>query len=239
MTAVTNGTVTVKATSVSTGTVNGSLEITISGQLSPSTIVFADGAAVSKVYGTTGYINAVSGDGDGAVTYSSGTPATATIDTNGEVTIVGVGTTVITATKAATATHTTVTETYTLTVTKKELTVSGLSAKYNPGATAGTGTVTIEGTPALVGIVGSDDVTITGTATGSIAGSSSSETVTITGLSLAGVKAGNYTLSLPTNLTVDATTVLPASEFSFADESVTKVYGETTLTNPVTNGDGK
>ena len=238
LTAVTNGTVTVKATSVSTGTVNGSLEITITGQLLPSTIIFANGATVSKVYGTTGYTNAVSGDGAGVVTYSSGTPATATIDTNGEVTIVGVGTTVITATKAATSTHATVTNTYTLTVTKKELTVSGLSAKYNPGATAGTGTVTIEGTPALVGIVASDGVTIAGTASGSISGSSSSETVAITGLSLAGAKAANYTLSLPTGLTVDATVVLPASEINFAlGGTVYKVYGETEFTNAVT-GDG-
>lgn len=83
-----------------------------------STIIFADGAEVSRVMGSGTYTNAVSGDGDGAITYTSGTPATATVNaTTGQVTLVAPGTTVITATKAATATHAAVINTYTLTVT--------------------------------------------------------------------------------------------------------------------------
>jgi len=86
--------------------------------LIPSTIVFADGSAVAKLTTDANFINAVSGVGTGTITYTSGTPATATINaTTGEVTIVGVGTTVITAVKASTSTHLTVTNTYTLTVT--------------------------------------------------------------------------------------------------------------------------
>lgn len=82
-----------------------------------STIVFADGSAVSKMIGSGTYTNIVSGVGTGAVTYTSGTIETATVDERtGVITLVGAGTTVITANKAATETHTTVTNTYTLTV---------------------------------------------------------------------------------------------------------------------------
>ncbi len=85
--------------------------------LTPSTIVFTDGQTVSKMIGSGVYTNVVSGVGDGVVTYTSGTPATATVDVNtGEVTLVAVGTTVITASKVATATHASVTNTYTLKV---------------------------------------------------------------------------------------------------------------------------
>ena len=68
--------------------------------------------------GSGAYTNLVSGVGTGAITYSSGTPATATINAStGAVTLVAAGTTTITASKAATATHATATSTYTLTIT--------------------------------------------------------------------------------------------------------------------------
>jgi len=87
-----------------------------------SSIVFADGEAVSKHIGSGIYINLVSGAGSGLMTYSSGTPATASVNTStGAVTLVGVGTTLIIANKAATATHASVTNTYTLTVSNPEL----------------------------------------------------------------------------------------------------------------------
>jgi predicted regulator of Ras-like GTPase activity (Roadblock/LC7/MglB family) len=87
--------------------------------LIPSTIVFTDGAAVTKQIGSGAYTNTVSGIGDGAVTYGSGTPTTATVDTNtGAITLVAAGTTIITATRAATATYAAVANTYTLTIIK-------------------------------------------------------------------------------------------------------------------------
>ncbi len=86
--------------------------------LLPSTIVFQDGAEVSLKLNHGPYTNAVTGDGTGAITYTSGTLATATVNaTTGVVSLVGVGTTVITAVKAETATHEAVSESYTLTVT--------------------------------------------------------------------------------------------------------------------------
>lgn len=80
-----------------------------------ATIVFADGATVSKQIGSGNYTNIVSGAGTEAITYTSGTEATATVDSStGEVALLTVGSTVITAVITATTTHETVINTYTL-----------------------------------------------------------------------------------------------------------------------------
>lgn len=98
--------------------------------LAPSTIVFADGNAVTKIVGPAPYTNGVSGDGSGAVTYASGTPATATVAAStGAVSLVAAGTTVITANKAATGTHAAASATYTLTVL-------GIGSEYGGGKIA-------------------------------------------------------------------------------------------------------
>jgi hypothetical protein len=81
-----------------------------------------DESALSKVVGDGQFTrNATDTDpatGTGLITYSSGTPATATVnETTGEVTIVAAGTTIISATKAASAGFTATTKSYTLTVT--------------------------------------------------------------------------------------------------------------------------
>ena len=117
-----DGKVKVKATSVSTPAVSDDIVIEISGQLLPSTIVFNDAGPIAKIIGDKPFINKVTGgDGEGVITYTSGTPATATVNkTTGEVTLVAVGSTVITATKAATATHSETTNTYTINISKKD-----------------------------------------------------------------------------------------------------------------------
>ena len=121
LTAVKNGKVKVKATSTSTPTVSDELGIEISGQLLPSTIVFNDAGPIAKIVGDAAFTNKVTGgDGDGAITYTSETPRTATVNkTTGEVTIVAVGSTVITATKAATKTHSEVTNNYSINIGNK------------------------------------------------------------------------------------------------------------------------
>jgi len=110
-----------------TYTVGGSYQMSVSdvilyaqwNELIDSTILFDDGTEVTKQLGSPKYINAVTGVGDGIVTYTSETPAVATVDQyTGEVTIIAVGTAIITAVKEATSTHKTVTNTYTLTVTE-------------------------------------------------------------------------------------------------------------------------
>jgi hypothetical protein len=82
---------------------------------------FFDESAVSKVVGAEQFTRNATDDetaGNGAITYSSGTPATATVDaTTGEVTIVAAGTTIISVTKALSVGFTATTKTYTLTVT--------------------------------------------------------------------------------------------------------------------------
>jgi uncharacterized protein (TIGR02145 family)/uncharacterized repeat protein (TIGR02543 family) len=106
--------------------------------------------------------------GTGAITYSSGTPATATVNaTTGEVTLVAVGTTVITAVKAATPTHAAATNSYTLTVTTSvvapKITTEPVNQSVAEGGTA-TFTVTASGTsPQYQWQKGTTDISISGT----------------------------------------------------------------------------
>jgi uncharacterized protein YjdB len=139
----------------------------------PSTVIFADGAAVTKQIGSGAYTNAVSGVGDGAVTYTSGTPATATVNSStGAVTLVAGGTTVITATRAASAMYAAATNTYTLTVTKIPSTIIfadgdavtdgvGHADYTNPVSGAGTGTITYTSSNTTVATVNSSTGAVT------------------------------------------------------------------------------
>jgi YDG domain/MBG domain (YGX type) len=85
-----------------------------------------------------------------------------------------------------------------LTVSKKNLTVSGLSAQDKPYD--GTTNATITGTGSLVGKVGTDNVSLSGTPSGSFADASvgPNKAVTVSGLSLTGTASGNYALTQPT-----------------------------------------
>ncbi|MFA6463436.1 MAG: YDG domain-containing protein, partial [Candidatus Paceibacterota bacterium] len=101
------------------------------------------------------------------------------------------------------------------TITAKNLTVSGITASnkpYDQGTSA-----TLSGTPgSLVGIVNSDDVSLTGTAVGNFLDKNvgNNKTVNVSGQSLAGTSASNYALIEPTttaninaiNLTVNGIT---------------------------------
>lgn len=93
-------------------------------------IVFADGATVTKMLGTGTYTNTVSGEGSDSLTYTSGTPATATVNAStGVVSLVASGTTVITASKAAAEGHPAESASYTLKV------ISGPSMVSVPAGT--------------------------------------------------------------------------------------------------------
>jgi trimeric autotransporter adhesin len=81
-------------------------------------------------------------------------------------------------------------------ITEKELTVSGLSAagKTYDGTTA----ADVSGTPALVGVEGADDVSLTGVAEGEFnTANAGAVQVEIVSLSLTGGDASNYTLTQP------------------------------------------
>lgn len=97
-----------------------------------STIVFNDGIEVTKMISCDVYTNTVNDVGDGIITYSSSTPATATVnERTGEVTLVAVGTTKITANKAATATYAAVCASYTITVLEPCLPLLVIETKNN------------------------------------------------------------------------------------------------------------
>ncbi len=81
-------------------------------------------------------------------------------------------------------------------VTQKNLTVSGLTAQnkvYDRNTTA-----TLTGTASLVGIVGTDNVTVSGgTAVFSDRNAANGKLVTVTGMTLGGTDMANYTLTQP------------------------------------------
>lgn len=91
------------------------------------------------------------------------------------------------------------------TINKKALTISGLSGvnKEYDATTA----ATLAGTPTLIGVVGSDNVTLTGTSSATFPSSSvgAARPVTVSGYSLTGSAAGNYTLTQPTGITASIT----------------------------------
>ena len=90
-------------------------------------------------------------------------------------------------------------------VAAKNLTISGLSGEDKEYDRSNTASFT--GTPALVGIVGSDDVSLAGTPASTFADLLVGEAkpITVTGYTLAGTAAPNYTLTQPTGLTADIT----------------------------------
>jgi hypothetical protein len=94
------------------------------------------------------------------------------------------------------------TGTLTVLLSKKELSVSGLSAaskEYD-----GTTLATVTGTPVLVGVVGADAVSLTGRTVGQYVDPSvgSSKPISVSGYSLGGAKAVNY--SIPSTMMLAA-----------------------------------
>ena len=165
-----------------------------------ATIVFPDGNQ-TKTYGDAAFTKTVTNTGDGSVTYASSNTGVATVgETSGEVTIAGQGEATITATVTPTAnsTYATTTATYTVTVSKKEVTVTGITAS-NKAYDGNTDATLVYSGVTITGKVGSDDVTATATGTFADANAGTGKTVNITGITLSGTKAGNYTLATTGN----------------------------------------
>lgn len=96
-------------------------------------------------------------------------------------------------------------KTLALTITAKALTITGLTADnkvYDRLTTA-----TLSGTPTLVGIVGADVVTVSGTPSASFATATvgTAKAVTVSGYTLSGAQAANYTVTQPAGLTANIT----------------------------------
>ncbi len=110
----TNFTVTVGAGSTTTFTYTSTLECA---NCTPAEAAFAN-STVEKLTTDGAFTNAFSSDNTSAAEYTSSNTEVATIDANGEVTIVGAGTTTITAIQANDGTHCYVKKQYTLVVTQ-------------------------------------------------------------------------------------------------------------------------
>jgi hypothetical protein len=98
-------------------------------------------------------------------------------------------------------------------ITPVSLTISGLSAANKPYDN--TTAATLSGTPVLNGVIGSDDVSVGGTATANFISPNAGNniTVTVTGYTLSGTAAGNYTLQQPAGLTANITTASQSITF--------------------------
>jgi hypothetical protein len=168
------------------------------------TITAISPSTITKTYGDAIYSVATTASSGLTVTYASSATGVATVDASGDVTIVGPGTATITASQAGNGTYCAAANvTQALTVNPKNLTISGLTA--NNKTFDGTTTATLSGTPTLVGIVGSDAVTVSGSPAANFSDAlvGTGKTVTVTGYTLSGADAGKYTLSQPTGLTAD------------------------------------
>lgn len=140
---------------------------------------------------------------------------------------VGTVLTTITATNSAGSD----TKTLTWTITPKALTVTGLTGTNK--VYDGTTSAALTGTASLSGIIGSDDVLLSGTVSAVFLDKNvgTGKTITISGYTLSGTKAGNYTLTQPAataTITVKTLTVTGAA-------AQDKVY-DGTVTATITGG---
>ncbi|MBV5334802.1 MAG: hypothetical protein JZU49_03245, partial [Sulfuricurvum sp.] len=211
--------VTIGATNT-TGT--GTKTLVLSIAKGDQTITFT--SLASKTYGDAVFDLAGTSSSGLALTYSSSNTDVATVS-GSTVTIVGAGSTTITASQAGDDNHNAATSVdQVLTINKKSLTITGLSAesKIFDGTTA----ATLTGTPVLNGVVGSDDVSLTGTPTATFASSSVGHAiaVTVSGYSLTGAKAGDYQLVEPT-LSADIIATTPTLFANGTLSALTTTYG--------------
>ena len=158
-----------------------------------------------------------------AVSYISSNASVATVAANGTLTIVGAGNTTITANQTGNATYSAATDvSQTLTVNQKALAITGLTGvnKTYDGLTTASAT----GTPALSGLVGSDTVTLGGTAsyTFSSAAVGTAKSITTTGYTMSGGQSSYYTLTQPT-LSANIT----AASLAITAQNVIKAFGVT------------
>ena len=121
------------------------------------------------------------------------------------------------------------------TITPAQLTLGGLSAAASK-VYDGTTTATVSGTPTFVGLLGSDSVSITGSAVGNYNTKdvATANTVSFTGLTASGTDAGNYTIS--TSYSLSATITPAALTMTGLTVPASKVYDGNT--SAVVGGSG-
>jgi uncharacterized protein YjdB len=180
---------------------------------------------------TNAATSTLSGGSYGSITYSSGTPAVATVNSSGVVTPVSTGTSIITATQAATTFNNQATQTYTLTVTlaSQSITSSATASSINVGATSTVSASTGSGTGAVTYSSSNTAVATVNSSTGEVAGVSAGS-VTITATKAADSTYASATAT--TNITVTAT---PTPVLTFTTPSSASVNMGAGLTNAVTS----
>ncbi|MCX6953560.1 MAG: YDG domain-containing protein, partial [Verrucomicrobia bacterium] len=190
--------------------------VTVAGTTGTNRVYDATTAATAVFTGSS-LVGVVGGDTVSLVTSGAvSTFATKTVGTGKTVTVTGL------ALGGTDAGNYTLTQpTTTADITAKALTVAGITATsrvYDAGTVATLST----GSAALVGIAGSDDVTLsTGSATGAFATKTAAtgKVVTVSGLALGGTDASNYTLTAPTALADITAKVLTVSGTTAANKT--------------------
>ncbi|HEY4289657.1 MAG TPA: MBG domain-containing protein [Puia sp.] len=181
-------------------------------------------ALSSKTYGDADFSpSATSDDNTIPVTYTSDNPAVATI-IGSNIHIVSQGTVNIKASQAADANHNAATDVQqSLTVNPKSLTVTLNSTPAITKIYDGTASATLgSGNYTLNGVVGSDAVTVSGTASYDDANAGSGKTVTANAFIMDGAQKDNYTLSTTSAATTGS---ISAGPITVTANAKTKVYG--------------
>jgi len=199
----------------------GVITISQGGQTSALTI-----NTTSVTYGSTLSLTTLGGNGSGANSFivNSG-PCSVSGD---QLSTSAAGICMVTATKAANGNYLAASSASTeITVAKKNLTISGLTGvnKVFDGDLAST----VTGTPSLVGVVGSDNVALTGTPTFAFATADVANTKPLTGsgYGLTNSSASNYTLTQPVviaNVTQKAARVIATNVTIASGATVTSSF---------------
>ena len=208
--------------------------------LAGQTLTFERSGDQTVVYGrtlTNPAANDRAGQGGSDVTYTSSDETIATVDENGTVTARSVGTVTITAAAAAMdGKYSNATAAYTLTVepktlTKDDLTYTGSITKVYDGSNSAPSDLTVFVKP--TSLVGSDTLTITGSAKYNSKDVKDADTITFTPDA---ITEGNYRLAATEVLTITSASITKATPTYKKPAGVTAKYGQTlgdiALANP-------
>ena len=204
---------------------------TVEDKLPQDSFAFKDvvDGKVTKTYGDADFTIAVTGAAAGStVTYASTDMSVVTVDAEtGKVHIMSAGTTTIKATAHETKDYTEKEISYTLTVapktlTKDDLTYSGPITKVYDGSNSAPSDLTVFVKP--TSLVGSDTLTITGSAKYNSKDVKDADTITFTPDA---ITTGNYRLAATEVLTITDASITKATPTYKKPTGVTAKYGQT------------
>ena len=212
---------------------------TVEDKLPQDSFAFKDvvDGKVTKTYGDADFTVAATDEAEGSsVSYESTNTNVATVDSTGKVTIHAAGTTTIKATAHETKDYAEKKIFYTLTVkpktlTKDDLTYFGPITKVYDGSNSAPSDLTVFVKP--TSLVGSDTLTITGSAKYNSKDVKDADTITFTPDA---ITTGNYRLAATEVLTITGASITKATPTYKKPTGVTAKYGQTlgdiALANP-------